>query len=45
MYVFCSCTADKHAEKPVKTTTSAEHNEKVTCFCCQKEDHYVRVCL
>ena len=45
MYVFYICSADKYAEKPAKITISAEYNEKVTCFCCQKKGHYIRSCL
>ena len=42
MYTFCIYSADKYAEKSVKIIMSAEYNEKVTYFCCQKKGHYVR---
>ena len=45
MHTFCIYSAGKHAEKSVKITMSAEHNEKVTYFCYQKKGHYVRNCL
>ena len=45
IHIFCIYSAGKYAEKPAKIIISAEYNEKVTCFCCQKEGHYVRSCL
>ena len=45
IHVFCIYSADKYAEKSIKITMSAEHNEKVIYFHCQKEGHYVRSCL
>ena len=45
IYIFCSHTADKYAEKSIKIIISAEYNEKVTYFHCQKKGHYVRVYL
>ena len=45
MYVFYSYIIDKCAEKSAKIIMSAEYNEKVTYFCYQKKDHYVRSCL